>query len=668
MKVTKKVGRRSRKYTSSISRRRLRNKKNNKNKSSYKKRYGKTQKGGKRGRGEKHMRVRTHKRGKRFHRGGFECKFTPNGDNYELTISKKQLYVKKNGELFQSSPTQEFNVTLSVKTGRKCIQDLSTSQSSTPTQFVVTFTRTTPSKKDNKNVSFNISDLSYFTDKNKQKQTKRVQNINETYVFSNSENNSFFDEIKSCIETELLKQQEEIKAYYKEVKDLLEHCKIVILSSVEKQSGNVTPNISVNYTSGFTAWSGVNLTPKPPFFSFLFFVYVDTSGNIDIDKTKKLVELLSSLSNYGLFFLQKTNGQPYTEEDSPLKKLQNFIDTGESSILTKITDSVRQCSSLIGILNSHDSLTITTDMVGFVKSIEDLRSTGIGNSSQSLLVPTDKIWEVFTKIKNSPNSDSFVDLTRTDGLTLQNLTEYVDGNADFFNGNQEEKDDFLQRLSDSTSKLSDKEIEKQKIQSRELKVDDVIRQLGENIEAHPNDTNSKVRSYSDFKAEQESKAAELKKQIDGLPINEDEKEKRKANVDFYLKKILETQLDYMKRRYRAFYIYQDFPKPRGPDDTNTNTENGLYQKDKTYKTKSVLNISNMLQTNVAAFQFRMEKQAENPIGEEYSDLVSTPTDDSNYENLFKGCEGPSQRSSGNATQCYTQLQPDSGFDGFYDHG
>jgi hypothetical protein len=65
MKVSRKVGRRSR---SSVSRRRLRNKKT---KSGYKKKYAKTQKGGKRGRSYK--RVRTHKRGRRFHRGGFGC-------------------------------------------------------------------------------------------------------------------------------------------------------------------------------------------------------------------------------------------------------------------------------------------------------------------------------------------------------------------------------------------------------------------------------------------------------------------------------------------------------------------------------------------------------------------------------------------------------------------
>jgi hypothetical protein len=71
MKLSKKVWRRSRKHTSSISRRRLRNKKT---KSGYRKKH--TQRGGrygKRGRSYKRVRVRTHKRGRRFHRGGFNC-------------------------------------------------------------------------------------------------------------------------------------------------------------------------------------------------------------------------------------------------------------------------------------------------------------------------------------------------------------------------------------------------------------------------------------------------------------------------------------------------------------------------------------------------------------------------------------------------------------------
>jgi hypothetical protein len=81
MKVSRKVGRRSH---SSISRRRLRNKKT---KSGYRKKH--TQQGGRRGRGYK--RARTHKRGKRFHRGG------ENGFDNCNNISLFPLYRNRDG-------------------------------------------------------------------------------------------------------------------------------------------------------------------------------------------------------------------------------------------------------------------------------------------------------------------------------------------------------------------------------------------------------------------------------------------------------------------------------------------------------------------------------------------------------------------------------------------
>jgi hypothetical protein len=85
MKVSRKVGRRSRKHTSSsVSRRRFRSKK-----SGYKKRYTKTQKGGKRGRGYK--RARTYKRGKRFHKGGVNYK---ERDDYATINNPSELEKK----------------------------------------------------------------------------------------------------------------------------------------------------------------------------------------------------------------------------------------------------------------------------------------------------------------------------------------------------------------------------------------------------------------------------------------------------------------------------------------------------------------------------------------------------------------------------------------------
>lgn len=88
MKVSRKVGRRSRKHTSSVSRRRLRNKKS---RSGYKKRYAKTQRGGAR------SRKYGHKRGKRFHRGGGLTDIDPDiGDQNETEM-----------EVFDYEPTTQ---------------------------------------------------------------------------------------------------------------------------------------------------------------------------------------------------------------------------------------------------------------------------------------------------------------------------------------------------------------------------------------------------------------------------------------------------------------------------------------------------------------------------------------------------------------------------------
>jgi hypothetical protein len=98
MKVTKKVGRRSR---SSISRRRFRSKKNKK--SSYKKRYGKTHRGGcwKAKQGGARSRKYGHKRGKRFHRGGVLI------EEYDLN-SVLLEYKKNDGKFLTTSDTKMF--------------------------------------------------------------------------------------------------------------------------------------------------------------------------------------------------------------------------------------------------------------------------------------------------------------------------------------------------------------------------------------------------------------------------------------------------------------------------------------------------------------------------------------------------------------------------------
>ena len=116
MKVSRKVGRRSR---SSVSRRRFRSNKNKK--SGYKKRYAKTHKGGKRGRGQKRMRVHTHKRGRRFHRGGVgewdETKWKDKEDDSSTKIGSGLLVYQKDILRSVTSQTKSFDVTLKKTSG-----------------------------------------------------------------------------------------------------------------------------------------------------------------------------------------------------------------------------------------------------------------------------------------------------------------------------------------------------------------------------------------------------------------------------------------------------------------------------------------------------------------------------------------------------------------------
>jgi hypothetical protein len=113
MKVSRKVWRRKHSRSSSISRRRLRNKKNNKNKSGYRKKNAKTQKGGKRGRGYKRMRAHTHKRGKRFHRGGAQCEDGGIKDTKKpgLEIDLKDYTLKSNVDQTNALQINDSHVT-----------------------------------------------------------------------------------------------------------------------------------------------------------------------------------------------------------------------------------------------------------------------------------------------------------------------------------------------------------------------------------------------------------------------------------------------------------------------------------------------------------------------------------------------------------------------------
>lgn len=514
----------------------------------------------------------------------------------------------------------------------------STSQSSTPTQFVVTFERTTKGK-DGKSVSFSISDLTYFTEttKQEQKQTKRVQSKNETYDFSNSENQTFFDNIKSCIQNELLKQKQELKDFYEEVKDLLEHCKIVILSSMELLRDDMVT--STDLKSIVSSFETSSTRGQKPFFSFFLFVYFNTqTGVIEPEKTTKLLQhLFKSLDKYGIFSCISV------VSFNELNKLSKII---KENVIKLITI----CSSLIDIF-TEESTEFTTATENMRKYNSFLTSLKPNVSQYPKGIISDFGIKVVSLVKVNEETSSNSAFLDYDGVPPETLSTYVASlpPVDF------NPDNYKLKVAEPTE--SDKLAYEKK--TRESEVDAVITKLGENITAHKNDE-SNVKSFSDFKQQQTSKAEELTQQIGHLQIEDSEKETRKANVDFYLKKILETQLDYMKRRYRAFYIYEGYRKPENMLVSYVNSTSGLDDTDKDYSNYKVKDILKILAENVTAFQFRMEKQAENPVSGEYSDLVSTLTDDSNYEKLFKGCDIFSKdsdgKSTGNATACYKSLE------------
>jgi hypothetical protein len=192
MKVSRKVGRRSH---SSISRRRLRNKKT---KSGYRKKH--TQQGGRRGRGYK--RARTHKRGKRFHRGGegncdvvfsnFNSELSNNG-NPNLTYKSTSqnninlTYRKENNPLYTSS---EFSVEVSL--------------SKTPTSNIIksiNFTRVNNTPR----IVLNFDDIGLFNfvDKIKEGKSHKVRvNLVDAQGKINSYGNYYFDYKKNsdCFE------------------------------------------------------------------------------------------------------------------------------------------------------------------------------------------------------------------------------------------------------------------------------------------------------------------------------------------------------------------------------------------------------------------------------------------------------------------------------------
>jgi hypothetical protein len=222
MKVSRKVARRKYSRRSFVSRRRLRNKK-------HKKHH--TQKGGKYGnRIRTRAYKRTHKRGRRFHRGGKGVEFTCPTDwkldeeesdlskTIKLGISKAvvsdvTLFFVKKGSFTFKPVSGNFNITLRVYNSPVCKLEI---LPYTPPVFEVTFKRGADSRDDNKSVTFSITNLGDFTNKEALKQLARLENPDETYDFSR-DNDDTFKQIQECV-------RQKLKEVYEKLQKLLNFC------------------------------------------------------------------------------------------------------------------------------------------------------------------------------------------------------------------------------------------------------------------------------------------------------------------------------------------------------------------------------------------------------------------------------------------------------------
>lgn len=220
MKISRKVAKRKYSRRSFVSRRRLRNKK-------HKKHH--TQKGGKYGnRIRTRAYKRTHKRGKRFHRGGEGVEFTcptiqmwqTKTDNNvklgisEAVVSSVTLFFIKKGSFTFKPVSGNFNITLRVYNSPVYQPEI---LPYTPLVFEVTFKRNTDSRDDNNSVTFSITNLGDFTDKEALKNLVRKESSGEEYNFSFSMNDDTFKSIQECV-------RQKLKEVYEKLEKLLSFC------------------------------------------------------------------------------------------------------------------------------------------------------------------------------------------------------------------------------------------------------------------------------------------------------------------------------------------------------------------------------------------------------------------------------------------------------------
>ena len=107
----------------------------------------------------------------------------------------------------------------------------------TPPVFEVTFKRNTKSSDDKEDVSFSITNLGDFTDKEALKQLVRFENSAETYDFSTEKNDNIFKQIQECV-------RQKLKEVYTKLQKLLELC--VSLTQTLSKEGISTIQCTAN--------------------------------------------------------------------------------------------------------------------------------------------------------------------------------------------------------------------------------------------------------------------------------------------------------------------------------------------------------------------------------------------------------------------------------------
>jgi len=270
-----------------------------------------------------------------------DCKFTdtPNTSGYyTLTLKDIDLFFTKKGVLIQGDPSQKFEITLRVSDIKSLFQkNLSRSL------FEVTFTRNNKNSK-GQPIKHRITILSYFTNPENQVNTiamimnPKAEYVTTYYNFSDDKqkrNQTFFKDIQTCIITKLIEELNKLKV-------LLDGCKIRIFSlSFEDareylkkavgdkclNNGNTSLLKILNHNGG--------LFKEETFLSFFDCIYVNSSRDIDEDKTHKEVPFIP-FNRFGIFTSYVNERLTYSNE--LMKSLRTLL----QQRMTEISNTIEQ--------------------------------------------------------------------------------------------------------------------------------------------------------------------------------------------------------------------------------------------------------------------------------------------------------------------------------------